>query len=253
MGNKEEWLALGGRLLVQCDLLLKTANISQKNQDETNQCTVALALLCRTVNNYAAARELLEKDFVVEARTLVRCCYENLFWIASLNTEGPKFIEQMIMADATHRIKRGNALLEWARASGGQSFESTLDAFLQKLESETPKKGDVNLFEAAKSGNIKAGYIIYRVLSTDAAHPSAVSLDRHLQYDDGENAQKLTFLGMPRVDNDEESETAEFAFGALLTVALLANKIVGGTEAGDALADLHTEFRSLSNRKAEGN
>jgi Family of unknown function (DUF5677) len=186
MGSKEEWLALGGRLLVQCDRLLNTANISQKNQDETNQCTVALALLCRTVNNYAAARELLEKDFVVEARTLVRCCYENLFWIASLNADGPRLIEQMIMADATHRIKRGNALLEWARTSGGQPLESGLDAFLQKLESETPKKGDVNLFEAAKSGNISAGYIIYRVLSTDAAHPSAVSLGRHLQYDDSE-------------------------------------------------------------------
>ena len=113
--------------------------------------------------------------------------------------------------------KHGNALLEWARASGGQSFESTLDVFLQKLESETPKKGDVVLYEAAKSGNIKAGYIIYRVLSTDAAHPSSVSLDRHLQYDDRENPQKLTFLGMPRADSHEESRTAEFAFGALLT------------------------------------
>jgi hypothetical protein len=192
----------------------------------------------------------LEKDFVVEARTLVRCCYENLFWIASLNADGPRLIEQMIMADATHRIKRGNALLEWARTSGGQPLESGLDAFLQKLESETPKKGDVNLFEAAKSGNISAGYIIYRVLSTDAAHPSAVSLGRHLQYDDSEPPQKLTFLGMPRVDSHEESQTAEFGFSALLTVALLANKIVGGTEVGDALADLHTEFQSLS--KSEG-
>lgn len=252
MGSKDEWLALGAQLLVQCDRLLKTANISQKNQDETNQCTVAFALLCRTVNNYAAARELLEKDFVVEARTLVRCCYENLFWIASLNANGPKFIEQMIVADSTQRIKRGNALLEWAKASSGPPLESTLDTFLQKLQSETPKKGDVNLFKAARSGNIEAGYIIYRVLSADSAHPSAVSLDRHLEYDDSESPQKLTFLGMPRVDDDEESETAEFAFSALLTVALIANKIADGTEAGDALANLQTEFRSLSNRKPVG-
>src|SRR6266576_1401828 len=118
MGKKEEWLALGERLLVQCDRLLKKANFSQKNQDETNQCTVALALLCRTVTNYAAARELLEKDFVVEARTLIRCCYENLFWIAGLNADGLKFLEEVVMGDAMDRIKGGKALLEWGRARG---------------------------------------------------------------------------------------------------------------------------------------
>jgi hypothetical protein len=50
-------------------------------------------------------------------------------------------------------------------------------------------------------------------------------------------------------DNHEESETAEPAFSASVTVALHANKTVGGTEAGDALADLPTEFQSLSNRE----
>jgi Family of unknown function (DUF5677) len=151
-------------------------------------------LRAHRVGNYAAARVLIEQEFIVEARTLVRCCYENLFWIASLAANGSKFIQEMIMSDATHRIKRGKALLEWAQQTGGRDFESTLDAFVQNLDAQIPKKTDINLFEAARAGNVKPAYIIYRVLSTDAAHPSATSLDRHLQYDDWENPTRLTFL-----------------------------------------------------------
>lgn len=249
MGKTKEWLALGSQLLDACDRLLREAKVDGKGQDETNQCTVALALLCRTVNNYAGARVLIEQAFIVEARTLVRSCYENLFWIASLAADGPKFIPSMMMSDATNRIKRGKALLEWAKETGGKDFEGTLDAFVQNLEAETLKKGDVNLFEAARAGNVKAAYIIYRVLSTDAAHPSATSLDRHLQYDDWENPTRLTFSGVPKVDEGETDQTAEFAFSSLLTVALFANKIVGQTDAGNDLADLYEEFQKLSGRK----
>jgi hypothetical protein len=250
VATKAEWLALGEKILLQYDLILSTAEIPQKSQDDANQCTVAMALLCRTANNYAGARELLEKDFVVEARTLVRSCYENLFWIAGLQAQGRTFIDKMILSDATNRIKRGRALLEWARQNGGRPFENTLADFISQLDSETPVKGDVNFADLATAGNIKGAYIIYRVLSTDAAHPSAVSLDRHLRYDDRVNPTSQTFLGMPRVDVDEEAETAHFAVTSLLMVALLADKILGGTKAGDALSDIYEEFKKLSGPKA---
>jgi len=45
-------------------------------------------------------------DLIVEARILVRCCYENAFWIVGLNAEGDKFAEKMLQADVKSRQAR---------------------------------------------------------------------------------------------------------------------------------------------------
>ena len=55
----------------------------------------ALCIMCRSTNHFAAFRLLMENGFVVEARTLVRSCYENLFWLGGLNEKGAGFLAQM--------------------------------------------------------------------------------------------------------------------------------------------------------------
>src|SRR5262249_49689281 len=137
--NQEEmnsaWLAFGDKLLNVCDGVFQQANFVDQDKQFSETKVVAVALLCRTVNNYAGARLMIENDFIVEARTLVRCCYENLFWIGGLAGKGKDFITQMIDDDAASRLKRGNALIEWAKEQKSSvDFEGPLTAFLDDLK-----------------------------------------------------------------------------------------------------------------------
>src|SRR5690348_14484465 len=45
---------------------------------------VAVLLLIRTLSNFRSTQILLRADRIVEARTVARCCFENLFTIAGL-------------------------------------------------------------------------------------------------------------------------------------------------------------------------
>ena len=49
---------------------------------------LALALLSRTLSNLKGVAILTERGLAVEARTLARCCYENLFMVGNACLEG---------------------------------------------------------------------------------------------------------------------------------------------------------------------
>ena len=243
MTNQESWLAFGAKLLNVCEAILHQAEIPEEGRSTPDPRLVALTLMCRTVNNFAALRLLVENEFIIEARTLVRCCWENLFWIGGLTADGHGFVKRMIGEDVTSKLKRGNELLEWARKV---DFEGDLTSFLAKLKAENPKQTKISFQSEAQAGNVGDGYIVYRVLSTDAAHPSATSLSRHYELDESCGASGETLRGTPIIDAGEIEETLEFACSALLGVCVGTNKLVGGTPAGEQLADLFQEFRKLS-------
>lgn len=248
MSSNEAWLALGAKLLEVSEGVLQQANFPEEDKTASDPKVVALTLMCRTANNFAALRVLIENGFIVEARTLVRCCWENLFWIGGLTADGPGFVMKMIGEHETGRLKRGNELLEWARKQGGKvDFGEELATFLAKLKTENPKQTKISFQSEAQAGNVGEGYIIYRVLSTDAAHPSATSLSRHYDLDESLTPPGATLKGVPTIDAGETEETLEFACSALLGVCVGANKLVGGTPAGKNLPALFEEFRALSN------
>ena len=45
---------------------------------------LAIMLMSRTLSNLKGKLALIENGLVVEARILVRCCFENAFWLAGL-------------------------------------------------------------------------------------------------------------------------------------------------------------------------
>lgn len=248
---QNEWLAFGNKLLHVADGIFKQANFADEDKNLSDPKVIALALMCRTVNNYAALRLLIENDFIVEARVMARCCYENFFWIGGLTGKGAEFVKQLIEDDAASKLKRGNELLQWAKKQTDQlDFEGPLQSFLDNLKKENPKPGTISHRAAADAGGIGDAYVFYRVLSTDAAHPSATSLSRHLDYPDEPGAD-ITFRAMPLVEGEEVDETLELAGGALLGVCIGTDKLVGGTPAGKGLSALSDEFKALSNRNKE--
>ena len=64
---------------------------------------VGLTLLCRSISNFRAAILLVQQRHVMEARTLVRCLYENLLWMVALSESGLAFVLDMVAAEAFNR------------------------------------------------------------------------------------------------------------------------------------------------------
>lgn len=243
------WLALGHKLLNVCEGILQQTNFAQEDKHASNQKIVALTLMCRSANNFAGARLLVENGFIVEARALVRCCLENFFWIGGLTAKGDDFIKEVILDDAANRLKSGANLLQWAKKRPEEvDFERKLDAFIAKLKVENPRPSTIRHKNVTDAAEIGDAYIIYSELSRDAAHPSATSLSRHL-IEDPLGVADLTLSGKPLVDPEEEVQTIEFGCLALLGVCVGTNDLVGGTEPGKQLAELCEDYKALMSHR----
>ncbi|MBW7965524.1 hypothetical protein [Bradyrhizobium sp. BR 10261] len=55
----------------------------------------AKGIVCYDRIEPEAALILLDAKQIVEARTIARCCLENLYWIVGLAEDGDNFVEQM--------------------------------------------------------------------------------------------------------------------------------------------------------------
>jgi hypothetical protein len=237
------WDVLGDKTIATCEQVVMDAEFGDQNSKEFSVKLAAILLLCRTAHHFAAVRLLLTNKFVVEARTLARCCYENLFWIGGLTTKGPAFIEQM-GADYDYRTRtlvNDLAAHDTHDLTSDPDLEAKFTAFMDELNARS-KGGAISHQAEAVGADLKAGYTFYRVLSGDAAHPSARSISRHLD----STQEVLTITNQPlAIGDDEDIETFELACGALLSVCTGADMLVGGKHA-DELGALATEFKALS-------
>lgn len=246
MASDVEWRALLARILRKGKGVFDTSTVYEDSRGTKDPKVWALALLARTIGNVEGALVLLASDHLVEARTLVRCCYENFFCTAALVKTGDAFIKTMELDDAASRKKQARGLLDWAgRQSHELEFFEKLTRFAEVLEEKHPKASFLNQKKAAEDGTIADGYIFYNVLSNDAAHPSATSLSRHITWAGVGGDAEWTISAFPAVDLNEVEETLELACGVLLGVTVAANEAVGGTETGEKLFALNEDFRAL--------
>ena len=74
--------------------------------------------------------------------------------------------------------------LEDLRRQGNSARSASATSAAQMDAFDTVAKLDA---AAADQGSVKGGYIIYGELSTDSAHPSAMSLDRYVDFNEEEN------------------------------------------------------------------
>jgi hypothetical protein len=172
---------------------------------------------------------------------------ENLFWAAALAKKGSAFVEEMELDDITNRKARAGGLLDWAKAqASAPDFVDTLESFKTGLVDDHGKTWGIKLDQAAAAGGVKDLYIVYRELSTDAAHPSAASLSRHVTLEDDETKPPFTVHAAPTIGPEEAVETVELMCSASLGVVVAVNEILGGVPVGESLATLGEDFVSLS-------
>ena len=247
MPDRVDWLQFAHRLYEKGKAIFDQSNVVESPAGTRDPKVVALALLARTMGNFQAAILLLDHGHIVEARTMARCCYENLFWIAALAKSGDEFVCAMELDDAASRMKRAEGLLEWSKKQNQRfDFAASLEALRTSLSDKHGKAKVIHHKVTADRGGIAGAYIIYRELSGDAAHPSATSLSRHVTWSNDDEDATFTVHPLPVEERHAVEDTLELACSPLLGVCMAANEILGGIEAGEHLLTLAEDFKKLS-------
>jgi hypothetical protein len=248
--RKSSWFDHGQRLgdtaleiIGQCDRLDATKGTRDPK-------VIALALLSRSLCHFRAVLRLLDMGLVVEARTLTRCIFENLFMQGGLAESGDQFVQKMVDDVAKSRQSRGSWVLGWLDEQEGESpYEEGLRSTMEKLRMLYPKPRAINFGEITKDGSLKNAYLWYKQLSSDAAHPSLEALTRHIT----KKADDSLLISVEPVAREKDIlDTIEWACQALMGVIVGANQVAGPVKAGEKLPGLCDEFLQLASRAGRG-
>jgi hypothetical protein len=74
--------------------MFANAEVARTERGFADEKILALTLLARTVSNVKGALLLLDAKRIVQARTITRCAFENLYWIVGLAEEGEAFVRE---------------------------------------------------------------------------------------------------------------------------------------------------------------
>ena len=130
----------------------------------------------RSSGSFQGVILLAERGMVVQARTLVRSVIEDSFVAAALTTEPDKVIQ--MLKDGHEASRRFQADFILAQGLGpGDMDRETLEEAIDKMDD---KARFLNLGKVAGLSSMLPQYLSYMRLSSDAAHPSAASLQKHV-------------------------------------------------------------------------
>lgn len=236
MLNTNELFAFADRLEQTAVRMFELLDLPLKDDSHT----VALCLLARTISNFEGALVLLQKSLVMEARILMRCCWENSFYIAKIAKDAASFVRKMSDDDKASKRAQGERLFEQGLGGEGEAGKE-LAAFLRALKGSGKS---LNPKQIADTGGLSQGYIIYMTASGDAAHPTITALNRHIV--EGPVAGIIDQLNIiPVADQDEVAQTLEFTCGALLGACYAVGETLGGSRAAPEVKERLSEFQRL--------
>jgi hypothetical protein len=233
LGHAQHLAEVALEIVAQCDNL----NTTKGARDPK---VIALALLSRSLGHFKAIPRLLEIGLIVEARTLTRCIFENLFMQGGLAEQGDAFVQKMADDIAKSRQSRASWVLGWLYEQEGESpYEEGLRETMGKLRGLYPKPRAINFGEVTKDSSLKNSYLWYKQLSSDAAHPSLEALTRHIT----KEADGGLLVSVEPVASEKDTlDTMEWACQALMGVMVGANQVAGPVQAGEKLPALCDEF-----------
>jgi hypothetical protein len=193
---------------------------------------VGIALLMRTLSNFQGTILMAERGMAVEAGTLARCCFENAFFLGALRSEGDKFVAEMQMTHLFSDKAMSRWLvqvpdrLQYAPRGAKQRLENLINEIRQQIPGFEPA---VFKALAARAGFADA-YVNYAILSRDAAHPSAQSLDRYFVRGRGAAPLQRMQWGAYASDPDEIPLTLNLACLATLVACESMCEMLSNTE-----------------------
>jgi len=245
----QAWTVLAEKLRRTGLDILATAQVLVTEKGFADEKVLALTLLARTLSNLKTTLLLLREKQIVEARTIARCCYENLYWVIALAEEGAAFVRKMQQDEITHRKQRGQFMFDNGIALEA-GFDEQLRDWLRNANKAFAKAQVLYPKQVAAISDIGRSYIFYSQLSSDAAHPSVTALNRYVIPDTADEVGGIDVD--PVVQDKEVEETLELLCQAVMGVCVAVNEVLGGTKGASALnglADEHIkagELRALA-------
>jgi hypothetical protein len=240
-----EWERFAEKLRKSGYALIQAANakllVTEKGAADPN--VIAATLLCRSLTHIQAVSMLLKAGLVVEARTIVRNCLENAFWLAAL-AEPDKCddaLRRMGDAEMFTRHQIGEFAMQLRSDLDAEVNESLREA-LRKMKGN---KGSSALApkELAKLGKFKSTYLFYQEYSRDA-HPTLHSLGRYLSRL-VENGEVIRCLDVFPPAREGDEFTIQHGCQAVLSAMFAANDIWSAGEAV-RLTGLAEEYSALA-------
>ena len=118
----DEWKAHYADIGECAIAIFATADVKITSKGFAGPSFIALTLLARTASNLKAALILLDARQIVEARTIARCCLENLYWIVGIAEDGDKFVKRMRDDELNHKRAIGQAIF-----AGAYTFDQEVE------------------------------------------------------------------------------------------------------------------------------
>src|ERR1700722_2721778 len=244
MTGKEAWLDYSRRLYDAGLSIIFEADKMAVGSSTKDPKVLALALLCRTLSNFNGAVLMIEAAMPVEARTLTRCCFENLLWLAELTEKGDAFVEEMVRDEVSSQQARGKMVLSWSdRLEDQAPYAEGLRTSLEQMKEKHPKAKAIRFGDLGKENRIADSYLWFRQLSSDAAHPSLTSLSRYM-FKQPNNVVTLSIA--PDMKEKEAEDTLQYATQALMGVCVATCTICKVPNSHAALSPLFEEFITLA-------
>jgi hypothetical protein len=145
---------------------------------------VGLMLLARTLSNLKAAIALTEGGFIVEAKVIARCCFENSYWVGAFVKEGDKFRTSMVQHEMRHKRMRAQTIFSTTGGFKGEIGDNLRQWMRDHKQYEDSPTLDPKAV-CERAGN--KSYMFYQHLSWDA-HPSIETLNRYYEPPDADGA-----------------------------------------------------------------
>jgi hypothetical protein len=244
LAERQKWTAFASRLLSLCVEIHGASNIQVTEKEFAEPKMLALALLCRTHMNLKGLIAVAQEGLVVEARTLARACFENLFFVLNFIEKGDAFVTAMYEHERRSLRSHGEFLLKNLDLDPSEAKQ--LRARLRKINDLSPEAKLLHVKEVANESGIKPAYVFYSWLSADAAHPTIRALRRHL-VETVENGERVLGLDIHPVEKGAEvADAVNITCHAVLSVCVAVNQILGGTAANQLLNRLFAEYKAMN-------
>jgi hypothetical protein len=235
----EDWLSLTDRLLEAGVAVMSTGVVDLTEESRADPKVLCLLLLTRTMSHVKAVRALAKVGRTLEARILVRNCFENSFYVARLANDGHKFVMDMLEDEKKRRVARGQLLFEHQL-----EFEAETEAKLRqwmKDHKDWTKGETLNPKGISKKTAIEKSYVFYSELSVDA-HPSTDTLSRYLLPADEHGRPGIDLE--PPLNPAELVDTLNLNACAMLGVLFGVNEVMEA-QASQQLTDLANDYQTL--------
>jgi hypothetical protein len=188
---KAKWLEFAKRLYPIGIGIFGATQVKITEKGSADIRIIGLMLLARTLSNLKAAIALTEGGFIVEAKVIARCCFENSYWVGALVIEGDKFRTSMVQHEMQHKRMRAQTIFSSTAKTGGLEGQIS-DKLRQWMREHKEYEDSPTLDPKAVCGRAEnESYMFYQHLSWDA-HPSIETLNRYFEPPDTDGRRAST-------------------------------------------------------------